>query len=233
MDNYFTPSYVLFYRKCLNNNIFLILLTLKYGLIHAIIKEKCIPKYFIQPFLLLQCIFIKRNEIYSIYKCELENNNNIYDINGQMIGLYINELILSFFYQNEPDEKIFYIYQNVIAKLANDKFINVYIVRDFEISILNLLGFGIPLEYDDNFCKIQLNKSYYMYPDQLPILINCKNLFKQYVFSGEILNNIRNAIWNKDTLIKAKCLSRLWITYYLNDEKFFMKVKNIIKKLKI
>lgn len=124
------------------------------GLISCVAKGAKRPKSkwrgLVQPFILVNVAWRGRGEVKTLV--QLEAQSILPSLVGKtvLIGLYVNELVLSLLHKSDPHPELFRCYHETIQQLSHcDQDIKLQIIlRRFECQLLEILGFGLDFEKD-------------------------------------------------------------------------------------
>ena len=206
-----TPCYILHRRNYSETSLILEVLSRNYGRVNLIAKGiKKNKKYKSTNFDLYQkynISWISKTELGILV--EIENSDKVNKVPSEkaMIGFYINEMILTLLHKHEPHLELFDLYEYTLKKLFSNQNEKI-ILRYFEKNLLQLLGYGIALDYDTKTGNsILAEKKYYYKIDSGPtsdlsisgdgMKISGKTLLQ---LEEESLSEIENIIEAKDLL---------------------------------
>lgn len=130
-------------------------------------------------------------------------------------GFYINELLNQVIRPNEAEPELFDLYQGVLAGLTQKAGVALSLhLRLFEISLLQLMGYGISLDVErDGSTPIQPGLSYGYEPDHGLFQTQSQN---QVLAQGDTIIALRTGNINDARHAKeAKYLMRFILGYYL------------------
>ena len=105
--------------------------------------------------------------------------------------MYINELILKATEKEDPHQKVFDIYETLLKNLSQnrDRVVLEKLLRDFELSLLQEMGYGIDLSRDAQTNKIINKKKFYiLFVICLPLFILCIYIYTIHWYrSNEVI----------------------------------------------
>ena len=138
----FEDAFLIAKKPYLEKKIISILLTKNHGIIHAITYQSKQKKQNLELFNLLACQLLVKTSMSQLKTVEVQKPYP--PLQGQYVfaGLYINELIYKLFQPNEPQKKLFSLYQHTLENLINRKSIK-QTIRLFEYTLQLLLGYGL------------------------------------------------------------------------------------------
>lgn len=132
-------------------------------------------------------------------------------------GFYINELVVKLIERNDPHPCLYDIYRQTLGEL---EFSDGYErgLRLFEKRLLDILGYGLNLEYDvGSGHPLHRDKYYFYQPDEGPKEVAAQ-ISGELVIRGSTLIGLREGdLAGKEELDDAKRLLRSLIQNYLGD----------------
>lgn len=144
-------------------------------------------------------------------------------------GFYINELICRLWPKNVDTDELFDLYRDTLSGLVNCQQLNgkdnVYleqVLRQFELMLLNLLGFAIDFHYAADTGEVITSGQKYQFSATLGFTgvyapVQCRQ--SQEVFDGSEINAIGALdLSDEDTLKAAKRLTRLALAHHLGPK---------------
>lgn len=134
-----------------------------------------------------------------------------------MCGFYLNELLLRLLPREDPHEDLFDYYRATLKALSEAQAPTATILRQFELKLLQDLGYAVPLVYDEREQAIEPTRWY----DYLPERGACA--LKQRVYGVKVLGQTLLQMASGDyddkvTQQQSKQLMRLLLKYYLGDK---------------
>jgi DNA repair protein RecO (recombination protein O) len=153
MDNrvYLQPAYILHKQPFQNSSLLLDFFCLDFGRVKAVARgaRRARSKYrsLLQVFQPLLVSFTGKGEVKTV--ASVESSVAAIELKGERLfsGLYVNELIIRLLMSNVEHIELYKRYQDALVALGGDEEIN-RVLRRFEMSLLNELGYGINLEQD-------------------------------------------------------------------------------------
>lgn len=217
MHHDFEPAYVLHSRPYRNTSAIADFLTLNHGRISGVVKgvfgksrAAQQQRGVLQPLQPLLINWQGRSELKNINKIELAgapcglHGTKLYS------ALYVNELLMRTLQNNDPNSYLFGCYQTAMTALINSDYIDT-VLRDFELSLLQELGYGLHFDVDVSGSAIEEEYLYRFDVRQGFIPQSAFLASKQSAdsFSGKVLLGIHVKDW-KDDLVRrdAKRLLR-------------------------
>ena len=150
----FEDAFLIAKKPYLEKKIISTLLTKNHGIIYATTYQSQQKRQNLELFNLLACQLLIKTNMSQLKTVEVQKPYP--PLHGQYVfaGLYLNELIYKLFQPNEPQKKLFLLYQNTLTSLINRKSIQ-QTIRLFEHTLQQLLGYGLNInvleEYDSEW----------------------------------------------------------------------------------
>ncbi|MAJ91617.1 MAG: DNA repair protein RecO [Legionellales bacterium] len=147
----YTPCYILHSRNYSESSLILEIFSRNYGRVNLIAKgAKKNKKYTsinFDPYQKYNISWINKIDLGILL--EIESYSEMIKLASEktMIGFYLNEIILKLLHKHEPYPELFDIYELTLKRLINNENEKT-ILRYFEKNLLQLLGYGITLDYD-------------------------------------------------------------------------------------
>lgn len=197
------------------------------GLMACVAKGAKRPKSkwrgLVQPFILVNIAWRGRGEVKTVV--QLEAQSILPSLSGKtvLIGLYVNELVLSLLHKADPHPELFRYYHETIQQLSycdDDRVLQI-ILRKFECQLLEILGFGLDFEKDAKTDPI-IEDLLYGYDPGLgffPQMILPQSK-RTIVVSGATLIALKKGAQFEDDkqLVEAKKLMRCAIAHHLDGK---------------
>lgn len=226
---YLQPGFILNYRKYRETSLFLEVFTRDYGKINLLAKGVRKPKSktagLLQPFLPLLVSFAGRSELKTLIHVELAHLKAA-RLTGLAVycGFYVNELTGHFLHVYDPNPDVFNCYAQCLQALA-DTGRQEIALRQYELNLLENLGYGLQLNFDPVEQKpVDADKLYEFYVEQGPIAAN------NGPFPGRILLAIDNREFADDKVRSAaKIIMRRVIDFYLQGKS--LKSRSVINQV--
>lgn len=218
--NYSALSFVLHRRPYRETSALVDIFTSEFGKISVVAKGIQRPKNswrgLLQPFTPIQITFTGKRELKTLV--HVESIEPPFKLIGERsyCGFYVNELLSRGLAKEESMKHLFDSYRQTLAALVGEPIEPT--LRQFEWSMLQELGFGIDFYHD---ClsgeEIKQEKRYIFVPEQgfIPVL---DGQSEKRSFSGEVLYNLRDGIWDKAALKMAKYLFRIGLKSVIGDK---------------
>ena len=144
--------YLLHQRSYGETSLIVDIFSYSYGRISLVAKGAKKPKSkffgYLMPFNKLKITFSGRGNLKTLTNIDKDLSTNINLNSTQIYSLmYINELIVRLLPQEIPQEDLFKLYDEFIYNFANEKEVG-FNLRQFELDLLELLGYGINFNND-------------------------------------------------------------------------------------
>lgn len=147
------PAYVLHTQPYQNTSLLVDFFCIDHGRMRAVAKGARRPtsriRSFLQPFQPLLISLVGRSELKTL--SYVEGSVNAFNLQGTRLfsGLYLNELLVRLLQGHESHSALYDAYQQAMIALHGERDLNA-ILRRFELSLLDELGYGLNLETDSN-----------------------------------------------------------------------------------
>jgi DNA repair protein RecO (recombination protein O) len=197
-------AYVLHTRKYRDTSLLIEFFSDQLGRCSAVAKGvyqgKSPKRNLLQPFVPLQLNLQGSTELLSLTSVEMCGAPNYYQ--GQILacGLYLNELVSYTLHRYDAHPQLFVAYQQALTALNKNA---QCVLREFELDLLDELGYGIDLRNDDSaveYYHFEAGKGF------VPVITAVES---RYSFSRQIIQNILHRNWQEaETLRAAKYLTR-------------------------
>jgi len=225
------PAYILHSRSYRETSLILDVLTEDHGKVALIAKgvrnKKSTTAALLQPFMSLLVSYVGKSELRNLTHVELKPP--VTGLKGKSLycGFYLNELLNHFLQTNDPCPEIYQDYYQCLNLLQNSSVNIESVLRLFELSLLESLGYGLQLVYDFQQEKpIEAEKKYHYIPDQGPVAA------ENGYFSGMTLKALQaKNLENKQSLAEAKQLMRQVIDFHLQGHP--LKSRSLIRAVQL
>lgn len=242
---YLQPAFILQQHKYRETSLIIDALTRDFGrvslLAKGVRKVKSKTAGMLRPFIPLIISYVGKAELKTLSNVELLRVSSgqaggISAILGDMIGsgndikglalycgFYINELIVCFLHKYDPHPDLFECYSECLAALADGSCMEAAL-RQFELNLMEGVGYGLPLAFGDNGKSIEPSKKYDFNVGHGAVeAINGQ-------FSGKTLLALSaKELTDPQVLSEAKILMRTVIDVYLQGRP--LKSRGVINKV--
>jgi DNA repair protein RecO (recombination protein O) len=226
------PAFILHQQHYRESSLIIDVLTRDFGRISLVakgvrkVKSKTVGM--LRPYLELSLSFVGRSDLRTL--THVEAIGLPFELPGLAVycGFYLNELVSSFLHKDDPHAEVFDDYQDCLSKLAQGGQVEAAL-RDFELNLMDNIGYGVNLSYDSFSDKpIAANKKYLFNKDSgLVEALNGQ-------FSGfALLAMGQRQFDDPDVLSEAKQLLRTVIDSHLQGKQLNSRavINTIVKRL--
>lgn len=224
---YLQPAFILQQRKYRETSLIIDTLTRDYGrvslLAKGVRKAKSKTAGMLQPFIPLTVSYFGGMELKML--TDVEMIQPFSEIKGFELycGFYINELIGCFLHKYDPHPEVFDYYGDCLAGLADGSNREAPL-RLFELNLLECVGYGLQLDYDDTGKPIEAVKKYHFNVGQGPV-----EAVHGQVSGKTLLALSARELSDPQVLREAKLLMRTVIDVYLQGRQ--LKSRAVINKV--
>ena len=219
------PAYVLHSRLYRESSLIVELFSRDYGIVPAVARgvrgtKSNHKRALLQPFHGLLCRWRGRGEMVTL--TDIDTHTTAIQLNKEALycGLYINELLMRLIHKHDPHQQLFDAYAGLMSELQSNESVEAPL-RQFEMQLLDDLGYGLTLDYDSQGLTIDPLGDYQLTVqgafervENLSTTIMTNRCFK-----GATLIAIMHQHWNDpEVLSAAKQLMRLVLTPLLGDK---------------
>ena len=219
------PAFVLHTRPYQETSILVDFFTRSYGRLNAIAKGAKRPKSplrsVLTPASKLSVSLSGKSELKTLSSVEIIDHfqlNNGVSFNSV---IYVNELIIKATEKEDPHAVIFDDYEILLKKLSyqSDQVDTEQNLRNFELNLLQEMGYGIDLSRDgETNKKIEKDYIYRFYPDK-GFTIDKDKVASQKSFSGlDIINFREGNFEKKETRVASKTIMRKALDFHLGSK---------------
>ncbi len=220
MSDPLTPAFVLHSRKYGENHLLMDMLTYADGRLSLMVRgaaaAKSTRRGMLQPFNLLRIAYSGKGDILNLKQIEQQQTYVLPQGKALYSGFYLNELITRLIATKEPVPLLFDAYSSSIFRLKQAQELDG-ILRDFELELLQTLGYGIDLLHEGESGKeIQANV---VYGYELEKGLVPMPAGSNYLIGGDTLH----ALAQREPMTthqnrEAKALMRHILKFYLGDK---------------
>jgi DNA repair protein RecO (recombination protein O) len=139
-------------------------------------------------------------------------------LKGQALicGFYLNELLMRLLPREDPHEDLFTYYQETLLALSKaDDYATI--LRQFELRLLQELGYAVPLLEDEQHQTIQADKQYQYLPERGACDAHLKHNGVQ-IMGQTLIDMSQENYQNQTTKLQSKQIMRQLLAYYLGDK---------------
>jgi DNA repair protein RecO (recombination protein O) len=192
-------------------------------------RPRSILRGYLQPFQKVQAQWSGKNELKTLFSVEWVDKFLGLEGDSLVCGFYLNEILIHLLPKEDENKNLFIFYDEALKQLSNSEYAKDEVLRNFELSLLQELGYQLTLATDEHGNPIDVHKSYryeaeYGASDldatQNGIEISGKTLIDMSV--GDFTDKI--------TSKQSKQLMRYLIGFYLGNKK--LKSKELFLNIK-
>ncbi len=218
------PAYVLHTQPYQNTSLLVDFFCIDHGRMRAVAKgarrQTSRTRSFLQPFQPLLISLVGRSELKTL--SHVEGSVNAFNLQGVRLfsGLYLNELLVRLLQWQECHPALYDSYQQAIIALQGDGNLNV-ILRRFELSLLDELGYGIDMEIDSATGLPIESDAHYLFEPSVgfervaDVALRTQNIS---VFSGREIQALKSLALTETSLTSAaRRLTRIALQPLLGD----------------
>ena len=219
------PAFVLHTRPYQETSILVDFFTRSYGRLNAIAKGAKRPKSplrsVLTPASKLSVTLTGKSDLKTLSSVEIIDHFQLNDGVSLNSVIYINELVTKATEREDPHAAIFDDYEILLQKLSNQSS-QVELeqnLRNFELNLLQEMGYGIDLSRDaETNDKIEKESIYKFFPDK-GFAIDKGTVTSQKSFFGkDIINFKKGNFEKKETRDASKIIMRIALDYHLGNK---------------
>lgn len=221
-DTELTSAFVLHTRPFKETSLIVELFTEDYGRVNVLAKgvrgnRKNSNRALLQPFQPIKVSWIGRGELKTLKQLDPDGFAHRLQGIASLSALYLNELLLRLFIQWDPHLDIFYLYKTSLQHLhAGDK--PNLILREFELELLDALGYAIDWQHDIYGDAIEDGMTYAFVPEQ-GFIPQLKAPADSWLVQGRIILAVADHQWHiNGAPALARKVCRLNIDQLLNGK---------------
>ncbi|OYY48083.1 MAG: DNA repair protein RecO [Methylophilales bacterium 28-44-11] len=202
------------------------LFTQRFGRVAVLAKGARRPRSamrgMLQSFQNLSGTWSGKNELKTLHSLDWSAGLTLLRGEALMCGFYMNELLLRLLPREDAHEALFDYYANTLNALSNIQAVNnstelAMILRRFELTLLQELGYAIPLTQDENDAPIELDKTYRYEAEYGACALSATKNGVQLL--GKTLMSMAQDDYSQpQTLQQSKQLMRYLLAHYLGDK---------------
>lgn len=209
----------LLHRRAYRETSYLVsIFTLERGRVSAVVKgvrgSKSDKKSLLQPFQPLLINVSGKHELKNLQQVESTASRFALLAQALFSAMYLNEVLNRLLAVEIPQPEIFSLYQHSLQRLTAGGEIEP-ILRQFELGLLDELGYGLDLAHDSDTGELLASDRYYQLIPEQGLRAVSGNISSPYYFSGSQLLQVASAQWNNGSLHCAKRITRRALTELL------------------
>lgn len=207
------PAFLIHSRNYSDSRTLVELLTRDYGRVSAVrrFNRKSLKQYGVQAFTPLIVSWSGKTALKTLVLVEAAAAPITLQSECLYCGFYLNEVIQRCLPQDDPCEAVYELYHRALKAIASsgdDRSLLEAQLREFELGLLEALGFGIDFYADVSGAEITEGAYYRFVEGEGFYTVVLENTRDASVFPAEVLLAIRERHFNGDTLPYAKRLCR-------------------------
>ncbi|WP_340680306.1 DNA repair protein RecO [Paraglaciecola sp.] len=214
-------GFILHRRPYRETSFLLDIFSLEWGKVSAVAKgirgAKNDKKSLLQPFQVLQLSLAGKHELKNLQQVEALAPS--FNLQGTRLfaAMYINELLNRLLAHDIPQADLFSLYQTTLQALALDQPLEP-ILRQFELSLLTDLGYGIDFLQDAELGQPVETEAFYGFVYEQGWLRLEQPNNRRNCFKGETLMQVEQFVWTPASLLCAKQIARLCLAQLLGNK---------------
>lgn len=215
----------LLHRRAYRETSYLVsIFTLERGKVSAVVKgvrgSKSDKKSLLQPFQALLINVSGKHELKNLQQLESSGPMLGLTANALFSAMYLNEILNRLLAVEIPQPEIFALYQQSLHGLAAGGQIEP-ILRQFELGLLNELGYGLDLAHDCDSGLALAGDAYYQLIPEQGLRAVPSATRSALCFSGKVLLQVAIEQWDKTSLQCAKRITRSTMAALLGNKPLF------------
>lgn len=208
-DQDLQPAWLLHRRPFRNTSLIVELFVPRLGRVGAVVRGgRKDPA--LAPFSPLLVELKTAGELYSLRGCEPRAPSVKLQGKALYCGFYINELLTRLLHRDDPHPDLWPLYEQSLLALSQGEMLDV-ILRQFEMGLLEDLGYGIALDQDIQGAPVRADQHYLLDPEQ-----GLQPAPKGYA-GGDLLAML-NGDWQPEVRKTARQLCRALLAPHLGDK---------------
>lgn len=156
---------VLHARPFRNSSLIVELLSRRHGRVGAVARGGR-RNTLLQPFIPLEGVLRGRGELLTLTGVEAAGTAAALRGRALYCGLYLNELLVRLLHRHDPHPELLDEYERTLEALEQAQQPEDLLLRRFEFTLLEILGYGFDLEHDIHGSRVREQQSYRLDPEQ-------------------------------------------------------------------
>lgn len=218
------PVYVLHTYPFKETSLVVELFSKEFGRIAAVAKGARRPRSamrgMLQSFQPLSGAWSGKNELRTLHSLDWSAGLLLLQGEALMCGFYINELLLRLLPSEDAYEDLFDYYTQTLQTLMSAKDL-ANTLRKFELTMLQEMGYAVPLTHDENELEIEAQRTYRYEADygaKLSSSALTSNQQGVQLLGKTMLDMAQGDYTNTQTKLQSKQLMRYLLAHYLGDK---------------
>lgn len=194
-----TGAFILHARAFKETSLIIDAFTFEHGRVHLIAKgargnsKKNNKRALLQPFQPLQISWFGRSELKTLKQLEADGLPFSLHATHNLCGLYINELLIKLLHQWDPQAAVFEQYFHTLKNLSKaDK--PQQILREFELFLLDELGYAIDWQADIYGDAIEESQQYHYLAEQ-GFILKSQSSENNHAIKGAMIVDVSSRKW--------------------------------------
>lgn len=212
------PAWVLHSRAFRETSLILDCLTAQHGRISILAKGarggKKSKRALLQPWQALQLSFSGKTELKTLTQAEPAGSALILQNDALYASFYINELVIRLVPQGEPMPEVFMAYQRCLTSLAEAWQLAI---RQFELTLLDVLGYALPLTVTVDGESVQPEKIY-TYRHEQGLMPASQHHHNELRITGQTALALGTGCVADAEPVEAARLMKYCLAYYLGNK---------------
>jgi DNA repair protein RecO (recombination protein O) len=217
------PAYVIHSRPYRDSSALLDVFTAEYGRISLVARgvrrssRKGSRAALLQPFIPLLLSYSGRSELKTLGETESVQGTLVLSGTRLFSGMYMNELLVRLLHQNDAHPLLFAAYDQSLKALAAQSEVDA-VLRNFELTLLNELGYGLAVDVDGVSGQPIQQELRYRYESGCGMVVASDNVpGHDGVYKGSDLLRIASGEYGGAVRNVAKCLLREALAVHLGS----------------
>ena len=216
------PAFVLHSIPYRTSSLIVDLLTWRYGRVSVLARSaRGIKSRFqgkLQVLTPLLVSFGGRGELKNLNQLELQGKPYVLSGRYLMCAFYLNELLVRLLQKEDPNQTIYELYQQTLIQMEQEQSLEP-LLRRFEKQILDILGYGLPLEAEAHTQQPIDPEQWYSYVPDIGFLLDNPVASETVLFKGASLIALNQGVWcDERQLQDAKKLLRQVLARHLGGK---------------
>jgi DNA repair protein RecO (recombination protein O) len=181
-------------------------------------KRKPNLRSIMQPNQKLNIAWVGRGEMGTLTAVEASDNRYILNGRALIASFYVNELLMRLLHRHEPCPRLFDVYEFTLERLQQQDN-EQSVLRNFELRLLESLGYGLLLEHDiTTGAAISPDQRYYYQLNRGPTVVPAPDRESITISGGALLALAGNALCEPEHLHEVKLLTRKILKNHLGPK---------------
>ena len=179
----------------------------------------------------LEIAWAGKGEVLTLMKAEWQGGQPLLVGEALFCGYYLNELLMHLLPREDPHERLFEQYAEMLVRLAADPLgkVREAELRRFEKALLQELGYGLTLNHDSDGAPIVEDAHYTYRMEQGPVRLTHDAESAQVVSGKTLLDLEAEDFSDQRSRQESKALMRTLMAYYLAGKE--LETRKIFKEL--